>query len=177
MWKSRLDAIAPFFQQLKDQGIGVMFRPHHEMNQGAFWWGGIEGSSGTAALYRVTHDYLTNVKGLDNIVWVWSVQDLNLNFAAYNPGDAYWDVMSLDVYDGRGFTDDKYAAMLAIAGNKPIAIGETDVLPTESQLASQPRWVFFMGWAELVEQRNSRDAISAVYAASNVLTRDELPAN
>jgi mannan endo-1,4-beta-mannosidase len=172
VWKSRLDAIAPYFQQLKDGGIGVLFRPHHEMNQGDFWWGGQKRD--TAALYRVTHDYLTNVKGLDNIVWVWSVQDLDFDFGAYNPGDAYWDVMSLDIYGDNGYTDEKYNAMLTIAGNKPIAIGECQVLPTASELASQPRWIFFMGWAELPMKFNSVDAIKAVYAASNVLTLNEL---
>lgn len=177
VWKSRLDAIAPYFQQLKNAGISTLFRPHHEMNQGVFWWSKA-GSRGSAALFRITRDYLTKVKGLDNIVWVWSVQDIpNTNWNDYNPGDAYWDVMSLDFYNGDGYTYEKYNAMLAIAGNKPIAIGECDQLPTASQLASQPRWVFFMGWAELVKEKNNNAAIISVYSAPNVLTRDELPAH
>jgi mannan endo-1,4-beta-mannosidase len=36
-WKARLDASVPYFQQLKDAGMAALFRPHHEMNQGAFW--------------------------------------------------------------------------------------------------------------------------------------------
>jgi mannan endo-1,4-beta-mannosidase len=181
IWKSRLDSIAPYFQQLKDAGMAALFRPHHEMNQGVFWWGGRPGPDGTAKLYRITHDYLVNTKGLDNIVWVWSMQDIwdnstnSWNFDAYNPGDGYWDVMSLDFYDGNGYTADKYAAMLAVAGAKPIAIGECPILPTPDELSAQPRWVYFMGWSELVQQNDSDASITATYTASDVLTEDEMP--
>jgi len=181
VWKSRLDSIAPFFQQLKDAGMAALFRPHHEMNQGAFWWGGRPGPTGTARLYQITHDYLVNTKGLDNIVWVWSIQDIwdnttnSWNFDAYNPGDSYWDVMSLDFYDGNGYTSDKYSAMLAEAGSKPIAIGECEVLPTPAELMAQPRWVYFMGWAELIQQNDSNAQISATYTAPDVLTQDTMP--
>jgi mannan endo-1,4-beta-mannosidase len=180
-WKSRLDAIAPYFQQLKDAGMAALFRPHHEMNQGVFWWAGRKGPAGTAKLYQTTHDYLVKTKGLDNIVWVWSVQDIwdsstnSWNFDAYNPGDAYWDVMSLDFYDGKGYTADKYAAMLAEAGSKPIAIGECQVLPTAAELTAQPKWVYFMGWAELVQQNDSNAVITSLYTAPNVLTQDRMP--
>ena len=70
---------------------------------------------------------------------------------------------------------DRYDAMLAVAGNKPIAIGECDRLPSASELRNQPRWVVFMGWSELVYDRNSAAELKAVYGADNVLTRDELP--
>jgi mannan endo-1,4-beta-mannosidase len=181
VWKSRLDAIVPYFQQLKDAGMAALFRPQHEMNQGQFWWGGRPGPSGTTRLFQITHDYLVNTKGLDNIVWVWSVQDIwnsqdnSWDFDQYNPGDPYWDVMSLDFYDGNGYTTDKYNAMLAVAGNKPIAIGECQTLPTPGELTAQPRWVYFMGWSELVQQNNSNAAITATYTAASVLTQDGMP--
>jgi mannan endo-1,4-beta-mannosidase len=176
----RLDAIAPYFQELKKAGVSVLFRPHHEMNQGVFWWGGRPGPAGTAKLYQVTHDYLVGTHGLDNIVWVWSVQDIwdgstnSWNFGAYNPGDKYWDVMSLDVYDG-GYTTDKYDAMLAVAGSKPIAIGECATLPLPSELQAQPRWVYFMGWAELVQQNQSNQVIKTLYTSPRVLVEDAMP--
>ena len=181
VWKSRLDAIAPYFQKLKDAGIAPLFRIHHEMNQGVFWWAGRKGASGTAKLFQITHDYLVKTKGFDNIVWVWSVQDLwdndtnSWNFHAYNPGPDYWDIMSLDFYDGKGYTTDKYNAMLAEAGSKPIAIGECQTLPKAQELSAQPRWLYFLGWAELIQQDNSNSAISSVYTAPNVLTQDEMP--
>ncbi len=181
VWKARLDAISPYLQQLKDAGIAPILRIHHEMNQGVFWWAGRKGPTGTAKLFQITHDYLVKTKGFDNIVWVWSVQDIwdnqtnSWNFEAYNPGAAYWDIMALDFYDGKGFTSDKYNAMLAVAGSKPVTIGECTTLPTAKQLTDQPRWLYFLGWSELTQQSNSNSAITAVYTAPNVLTQDEMP--
>jgi mannan endo-1,4-beta-mannosidase len=181
VWKSRLDAISPYFQKLKDAGIAPVFRIHHEMNQGVFWWAGRKGPGGTAKLYQITHDYLVKTKGFDNIVWVWSVQDIfdnganSWNFEAYNPGSDYWDIMALDFYDGKGYTSDKYQSMLKLAGDKPIAIGECQTLPTAQTLLAQPRWVYFLGWAELIQQDNSNSAITSLYTSPNVLTQDEMP--
>ena len=39
-WINRLDLISVGLQDLKNYGVEVLFRPFHEMNQGAFWWGG-----------------------------------------------------------------------------------------------------------------------------------------
>ncbi|MET0405480.1 MAG: glycosyl hydrolase [Cystobacter sp.] len=175
VWKSRVDRLVPFLQDLKNNGVAVLFRPYHEMNQGAFWWGGRTGSQGTLRLYQMLHDYLTRTKGIDNLIWVWDVQDLSWNFSDYNPGDAYWDIAALDFYNPDGFTTAKYNAMLAVAGNKPIAIGECGRLPTSTELRNQPRWVFFMGWAELTYSDNSEAAIRSVYSAGNVVTREQMP--
>jgi mannan endo-1,4-beta-mannosidase len=49
-WKERLDVISAFLQDLKDNGVDVLWRPFHEMNQGVFWWGGRPGPQGTARL-------------------------------------------------------------------------------------------------------------------------------
>jgi mannan endo-1,4-beta-mannosidase len=106
---------------------------------------------------------------------IWDSSTNSYDFDQYNPGDSYWDVMSLDFYDGTGYTDQKYQAMLAEAGNKPIAIGECEVLPTPAELTAQPRWVYFMGWAELIQQNDSNAQITATYTAPNVLTQDKMP--
>jgi hypothetical protein len=175
-WKARLDNYAQYLQYLKDNNVTVLFRPFHEMNQGVFWWAGRPGTNGTAALYRLTHDYLVNTKGLTNLVWVWDMQDLDLNWSTYNPGSSYFDIFALDVYNADGFTTAKYNTALSVAGGKPIAIGECDKLPTSAVLASQPRWAFAMSWAELTFSSNTTDQIKSLYNASNTVTRDLLPA-
>ena len=179
-WKARLDIIAGYLQDLENNGVEVYFRPLHEMNQGIFWWAGRPGANGTRRLFQLTRDYLQNVKGLTNLIWVWDVQDfssLSSDLANYNPGSAYWDVLALDMYysDGQGYTTAKYNALLNAAGGKPIAIGECEVLPPASLLAAQPRWAFFMGWAELVFNSNSNTTIQNIYFANNVLVRGEMP--
>ena len=174
-WKMRLDNYAQYFQYLKDNGVQLLFRPFHEMNQGIFWWGGRTGSSGTAALYRLTRDYLVNTKGLTNLIWVWNMQDLDLNWSVYNPGNNYWDIFSLDVYNSDGFTMQKYNTAVGVAGGKPMAIGECSTLPTSNQLAVQQKWVFVMSWAELTFSDNTNAQIQALYGAPNVITKEKLP--
>ncbi|MCX7047857.1 MAG: glycosyl hydrolase [Candidatus Sumerlaeota bacterium] len=173
-WKSRLDEYARYLQYLKDNRVQVLFRPHHEMNQKKFWWGGRKGPEGTAKLYRLTHDYLANEKGLDNLIWVWDMQDMTRDFQDYNPGDAYWDLFAFDVYS-KGYDKSWYDYILPIARNKPIAIGECEKLPTAQLLAEQPRWCFFMSWAELTFTKNSKQQILDLYQSPNVITRDRLP--
>ncbi len=173
-WKKRLDDIAVYLYYLKVNGVEVLFRPLHEMNQGAFWWGGRPGPNGTLRLYQITHDYLTKVKGLTNLIWVWDVQDMSWDFDKYNPGDEYWDIMAFDVYSD-GYNKKWYDYILTIAKDKPIAIGECDKLPTIAMLQQQPRWVFFMAWAELVYSKNTNAEIQAVYNGQNVITLNEMP--
>jgi mannan endo-1,4-beta-mannosidase len=176
-WKQMMDEVAVYLQDLEDSGVEVFFRPLHEMNQGLFWWGGRRGATGTAQLYRLTHDYFTKTKGLSNLIWVWDMQDflsLATDLTDYNPGNDYWDVAALDLYDsGTGYSDYKYNAMLKVAGNKPIAIGECQVLPTPAQLATQPRWTFFMGWAELVFSFNTPTTIRELYNSKEVENLNE----
>jgi len=173
-WKSRLDVYAVYLQYLKTNGVQVLFRPHHEMNQGLFWWGGRKGPDGTAKLYRLTHDYLVNVKGLTNLIWVWDMQDLSRDFQEYNPGDGYWDVFAFDVY-GDGYNQSWYEYILPIVGDKPMAIGECEKLPTPRILTAQPRWCFFMSWAELTFSGNADKQILTLYDSPNVVSRDRLP--
>jgi mannan endo-1,4-beta-mannosidase len=179
-WKARLDVIAPYLQELKTAGVEVLFRPFHEMNQNAFWWGGRPGASGTRKLYQLTHDYLVKTKSLNNLIWVWNIQDfssLAADVDSYDPGKDYWDMLTLDIYgsDGAGFTTNKYNIMVKKAAGKPIAIGECGKLPTSDLLAEQPKWTFFMGWAELTQQQNTNSEISGLYQSGNVVTLDKMP--
>lgn len=175
-WKQMMDDISQHLIYLKDNGVEVMFRPLHEMNQGCFWWGGRPGPNGSRRLYQITHDYLTNVKGLDNLIWTWNIQDfgsLEQDAIDYNPGNDYWEVASLDVYEG--FQKWKYDVMRNVANGKPFTIGECAILPEPDRLSNEPFWKFFMSWSELTFQDNSDDKIRRVYDSGQVITLDEMP--
>lgn len=179
-WKTMMDDVAQYLQYLEDKGVEVLFRPLHEQNQGAFWWGGKKESYGTKKLWQLTHDYFTKTKGLSNLIWVWNIQDFDTmasDLDAFDPGEEYYDMLSMDMYqsDGKGYTQEKYDAIRKKAGNKPIAIGECSLLPSSDLLASQPLWTFFMGWSELVKKDNSLAAVKAVFRAENVITLNEMP--
>ena len=174
-WKSRLDVYAGFIQVLKEVGVPILFRPFHEMNQEIFWWAGRKGNNGTGALYRLTRDYLEKEKGLDNIIWVWDMQDLSYDWSEYNPGNDYWDIFAVDIYNQDYYTTKKYEQALKIAGDKLMAVGECDKLPTSKELLDQPNWIFVMSWAELTFEKNTGTEIQDLYWASNIIIREKLP--
>lgn len=177
-WKHRLDEVVPYFQQLKDAGVPVLFRPLHEMNQGWAWWGGRPGADGSRRLYQITHDYLRNTKGLDNIIWVWNVKDIAggaSHVADYYPGDAYADVVSLDAWEQNYPSTEWYQAIQNIAHGKPTALAEVGKIPSPADLDAQPNWVWFMVWSEYLTDTayNTPDAVRATYNAPRVLSQGE----
>jgi hypothetical protein len=174
VWKQRMDRIAPYLKYLEDRGVEVLWRPHHEMNQGNFWWGGRTGPNGTAGLWKVTHDYFTKVKGFKNLIWVWDIQDLRFDWEGYQVGEDYFDVLALDMYQ-MGYTDSLYNSLVRLSGGKPIALGEVQKMPTPAVLEKYPLYTFVMGWAYMTVQDNSQAALSALFNDGRTLTRDEMP--
>lgn len=182
VWKERLDDMAFHLDYLNKKGVRVLFRPFHEMNQTLFWWSSKNPSEkfNTPELYRLTHDYLVNDKDLTNLTFVWNVQDfatLEQDLVDYDPGADYWDILSIDIYgtDGTLFTQSKYDALVTKAGDKPIAMGEVQHLPTSELLAQQPLWTFVMSWSELTYEHNSNTEIHALYNADNIVQLDDMP--
>lgn len=174
-WKARLDKIVPYLQDLKNNNVQALFRPIHEMNDGWSWWGGRPGVNGSRKLYQITYDHLVKTRGLNNLIWVWNVKDFGMDrLADYWPGADYVDVASVDMWYKDFPTSTEYNQMLSIAGSKPIALAEVGKVPTSAQLASQPRWAWFMTWAEYAQTVNTPSSLTAVHQAANVLTRDEL---
>jgi mannan endo-1,4-beta-mannosidase len=178
-WKRRLDESVPYFQDLKNNGIPVLFRPQHEMNEAWSWWGGRPGPNGSLKLYQITHDYLVNVKGLTNIVWVWNLKDIAggaAHVSDYWPGASYVDLATMDAWDNYQPTQEWYNAMLGIAGGKPIALSEVGQVPTPATLAAQPKWTFFSVWINWLTDPawNTNAGIQATYNDPQVLSRGSI---
>ncbi|MFF0223260.1 glycosyl hydrolase [Streptomyces sp. NPDC004629] len=177
-YKAKLDTAVPYFQQLKDAGVPVLFRPLHEMNEGWAWWGGRSGPNGSARLFQITHDYLES-KGLDNIIWVWNVKDTYANngsagVSSFYPGDNYVDVASLDPWVHTWPDNDWYQALLNVAHGKPVSLAEVGTVPTPSQLASQPQWTWFMIWSEYLTSANSPSRLQGTFNDSRVLSQGQV---
>ncbi|MDT0417537.1 glycosyl hydrolase [Streptomyces sp. DSM 41982] len=177
-YKRKLDQFVPYFQQLKSAGVPVLFRPLHELNEGWAWWGGRPGANGSARLFRITHDYLES-KGLDNILWVWAPKDVQggaSQAASYYPGDAYVDVVGLDVWWAKFPSSDWYNALSALAGSKPMALAEVGSVPQPSQFAAQPRWVYWNVWLDYLTNSgyNTNASVKAGYYDARVLNQGEV---
>jgi hypothetical protein len=174
-WLARLDTLSTFFQELKDAGIAPLFRPLHEMNGSWAWWQGRPGANGSLKLYQITHDYLVQTKGFDNIIWVWNVQDydtLASDVGVYNPGADYFDIAALDVYN-TGYTQTNHDAMIGAANGKPIGIAECQILPTPDLLKQQPEWAYVAMWPDFFNDNTS--AIPALFNDPTVLTLASMP--
>jgi len=171
-----LDEMAESLADLQNSGVPVLFRPFHEMNGSWFWWGG---KRIFADLWRLTYDRLLRHRGIRNLVWVWSPNAPNGDtqpYADFYPGDAFTDVVALDIYEG-AFSQQTYDELVRFAGNKPIAIGENAELPTREALERQPAWLWQMSWGKLAFEKNTPEALLAFYANPHTITRPPLRSN
>lgn len=102
-WKSQLDEIANALEPLHRAGVPVLFRPLHEANGDWFWWGRKDHPNHEAAfkrLFRSMHHYLTNERGLNNLLWVYSAAVTHTKSVAdYYPGPQHVDLVGIDLYD------------------------------------------------------------------------------
>jgi mannan endo-1,4-beta-mannosidase len=174
-FKNRLNEAVPYLRQLQSAGVPVLFRPVHEMNEGWSWWGGRPGANGSRRLFQIVHDHLAG-QGLTNLVWVWNVKDTGMgSIGDYWPGASYVDVATLDMWVKLAPSASDYQAMLNVAGGKPIALAEVGQVPSVALLQAQPRWTYFMVWAEYLQDPsyNTNAAVQSTYFSNRVLVRGE----
>ncbi len=187
-WITVLDNISEVLEKFHRAGIVVLWRPFHEMNGNWFWWG-FNPSRGVEAeefikLWSHMHEYLTRVKGLDNLLWVYSpncrmyddIPVLPVN--TYYPGDHFVDIVGLDCY-----TDD--IRMIGNFGSyndllihdKPLALTEfgpqkrrNGSFDNRSMIALHylyPRFSYFLYWHSY---RRSNMAIADQVFAREMMT-------
>ena len=169
-WQKQVDVIAAGLQQLQAHHVAVLFRPYHEINGNWFWWNGRPGPQGSAALYRMIFDRMVHVHGLHNLVWVFNGNSPSSNAGSlsdYDPGQAYADLYTIDVYGE--FKQSYYDSTLALAKDKPIALAEVGEVPTPAVLATQPRWTYFMVWSGFAEDKNSPAVLNTEFHSPRLL--------
>lgn len=170
-WLRQVDTVAVYLKQLQQARVPVLWRPYHEMNGDWFWWGAHPFEF--RQLWRMMYDRLTCFHGLDNLIWVWSVYAQQSDaevYAPYYPGEGYVDVLGQDAYGGI-FSKRDYQAMNLLAEGKPIAWTELDRLPSEDILAAQPRWVWWMTWADLIWKTNTVKTVRSAFTNPRVQNR------
>ena len=183
--KKDIGNIAFQLQRLQEAGVPVLWRPLHEASGGWFWWGA-EGPDTYKKLYCLLYDMLTNEYGLNNLIWVWNGQS-----ADWYPGDAYVDIVGVDIYAGEheySSQIDQFLTTLRSAGSKKMVVLSENGTMFDPDLAVRDRamWGFFCTWSgEFVmndglvkkysEQYTDKDMLKKVYNSEYVITRDELP--
>ena len=143
-----LRRIADFFKSLAidDETVPVIFRPFHEMNGAWFWWGLPNTSpENYIALWQYTVAALRDRHDVHNLLYAYSPNTLTSTktyLKAY-PGDAYVDILGIDVYDFENINSYKKQVAnnlkilqeIAIEKNKLFAFTETGL-----ETISKPNW-------------------------------------
>jgi mannan endo-1,4-beta-mannosidase len=176
-WLAELDTIAAGLGRLQDAGVVVLWRPFHEMNGGWFWWGA-KPPKDFIALWRQVFGYLTEVKHLHNLIWVYS---------PYYPGDGYVDMVGLDAYTDyidqrhiKGFDGllklDKPAGFAEFGPHDSSnPTGDYDYTRFNQGLAASfPQAVFFMAWNNKWSPATNL-RVREFYNDPSIVTRDDIP--
>ena len=151
-WAAQVDSVAFYLKKLEEARVPVLWRPYHEMNGDWFWWGGRVGEYSTIDIYRQLFDRLVNYHHLKNLIWVWSVDRPSTpirQFRNFYPGNAYLDILALDVY-GSDFNQAYYDSLMVLSNGKPIVLGEVGNPPSLEVLNAQPNWSYWVIWAGMV---------------------------
>ena len=181
-----IDYVAEQLKVLQGKDIPVLFRPLHEgggdarWNNPWFWWGS-GGSEAYIKLWKLMYDRLTNVHGINNLIWVWNGQ-----IKSYYPGDEYVDIISEDIYNGKNDyqpnSDRFISANEYTDASKIVALSENgNLFDPEDAFESNAKWSWFMSWSGeysangSYNNANDRAIWKTVYNSDKVITLSELP--
>lgn len=154
-----VDIVSGYFKQLEEKGIAVVWRPLHEASGGWFWWGTASAEC-YVQLYRLVFDRMVNTNKLTNLIWVWNINtdpkfgyDYSALNAAWYPGDAYVDIVAVDIYDplnDHNSAANYYNKIVSDMGtNKMIALSENGAIPDIDSIAEDKAyWSYWMTWSQ-----------------------------
>ncbi|MBQ2264783.1 MAG: glycoside hydrolase, partial [Oscillospiraceae bacterium] len=179
-----IELIAGELQKLEDADVPILWRPLHEAEGAWFWWGA-EGPESCKALYRLLYDQLTNVYGLDNLIWQWTGYTYETS-ADWYPGDDVVDMVGYDKYnavDGlpnlSSISSTFYSLVQSTDGEKMVAMTENDSIPSlENLINDKAAWLYFCPWYMnylTSEQNNPVENLVEIYQSDYCITLDELP--
>ena len=201
-----IEEVAGYLQLLEDEGIPVIWRPLHEAagnsglyegggDSGAWFWWGRGGAEPCKQLWRLLYDRLVNVHGLDNLIWVWTVdvvpdfpyaQERNLD---WYPGDEYVDILGVDIYaQDTDAKTEHYQALVDMAeGKRLVTISECGNIPDPAKcMEAGNRWSWFMVWPSSDADgniimtpddwpQNTLDHWERVMFGPNTINREDMP--
>lgn len=177
-WLAQIDVVAGYLKQLNDAHIPILWRPYHEMNGVWFWWG--NNKEGIQKLWKMMYDRYVNYFHLNNLLWVWGANgprdipgDEAYSYKDFYPGNNYVDVLGADVYH-MDYEQKDYNELLSLAKGKLIALTECGELPNSLILNAQPKWCWFLEWADWIYSHNSKEQVKEVYNREQTITLDEI---
>ena len=176
-----IDVIAGYLKQFKDANIPVIWRPLHEASGGWFWWGA-KGAEPCKALWKLMFDRLVNYHGLNNLIWVWTT-NADADAVNWYPGDAYVDMLGMDIYPGPNQHGSQYISFLKVkemfGGKKLITLSECGSTPDPALMKEYgDMWSWFMPWNGDYTESNTHNGATwwnKLFSYDYVITRDKMP--
>jgi mannan endo-1,4-beta-mannosidase len=135
-----------------------------------------------------------NVYGLDNLIWVWTVdvtKGAEDQYLDWYPGDEYVDILGVDIYETN--TDAKtrqYQALVDLTkGKKLVTVSECGNIPDPAKnMEAGNKWSWFMVWcnsdsngnivltpSDANFKLNTSDYWKKVISSPYVMNREDMP--
>ncbi|MDE7117277.1 MAG: glycoside hydrolase family 26 protein, partial [Bacteroidaceae bacterium] len=145
-----------------------------------FWWGR-EGAEKYEMLYRLLYDEMVRVKGVHNVIWV---ANADPDDGSWNPGEAYFDIISTDIYNpdydysSSSIAFNKLKALTS--GKKMIALAENGPIPDmQQEVDDEAVWSWWMPWYQTWNgnfvNKTSTEQWRKCMNDSRVITLDDMP--
>lgn len=202
--KKQVKQVAGYLRLLQDAGIPVLWRPLHEAagdyTWGAWFWWGRDGAEACKELWRYLYREFTGTYGLDNLIWVWTVQTSDAgklsdvsNLRDWYPGDEYVDIVGADLYVPQGTTQSDAFKLVheSVSGHKMVVLSEFgNLLDIDGYFSEDAPWGYFMNWCNFdngtpvlwnknddgsFTWNNSADDWKAALSNRHTLNRNDLP--
>jgi hypothetical protein len=190
---AKLDRVATQLALLQADDIPVLWRPFHEaeadfgrVGRSPFWWGKA-GAAPFRELWRFMFDYFTRVRGLDNLIWVYSTLNNPVNgwpgdTRDWYPGDDVVDVVGSDIYRD-GLTSDNnvawstwHDALVQLGRGRPVVLAENDLIPDPGEMKTRGSlFSWFLSWHTTYVGANPPEYLRTIYQHADVITADEMP--
>lgn len=188
-----VEKLAGYLKLLQDANIPVLWRPFHEAagdyTWGSWFWWGNSGVDVTKQLWSWLYNKLTVEYGINNLIWVWTVQtsdegkpaDMSKIRAAY-PGDDMVDIVGSDLYvDALSNQTAQFDLLYNLVGGKKlVALTECgNLLDVDAAFNDGALWSYFMGWYEqndngpVFNEWNTKGEWTTVLNNPRVLNRGE----
>lgn len=186
---SDIDKLCEALKPLAEEDIPILWRPLHEASGGWFWWGA-SGKDSYRELYNLLYDRMTNIHGLNNLIWVsnsqnpsWYVGDEKCDIIGDDP---YYPQSSRFFYEHNPANLSRFKKCLKSSENKIIMMSENEYLPNiDSAFEKGACWLTFATWCreyvcvlddngyttpEYSEKYAAKDEVKRTYDDERVIT-------
>ena len=176
-----IDHVSQIFLGLQKEGVAAIFRPLHESGGNWFWWS-INTGKQFIALYQLLYERMVFKNGVNNLIWDFNPQDASK--LSWTPGETYYDVLSVDIYNKANDHQSNSAAFIDFANkggtNKIIALSENGPIPDVDKMYEENApWSWWMPWYDSWSAGYVSQTAASVWqknlADERIITLDEMP--